>query len=209
VTVEHPAPALVPGRNCWRVERASRVAVIIDAADYFEALREAMLAAERQILLVGWDFDTRVLIDRRERPGSAPLSLGEYILSLADRRPDPCINILVWNLGLVSLARRGRSLIDALRWRWHPRIQLRTDSYHPLGGSVHHKLVVIDDRLAFCGCIDITTDRWDRCRRSALAGGGRRTAHPRRSRSTTSRSVPRSSGAVPTRCAKTGAHVSC
>jgi phospholipase D1/2 len=184
VTVEHPAPALVPGRNCWRVERASRVAVIIDAADYFEALREAMLAAERQILLVGWDFDTRVLID-------------------------PCINILVWNLGLVSLARRGRSLIDALRWRWHPRIQLRTDSYHPLGGSVHHKLVVIDDRLAFCGCIDITTDRWDRCRRSALAGGGRRTAHPRRSRSTTSRSVPRSSGAVPTRCAKTGAHVSC
>lgn len=120
-----------------------------------------MLAAERQVLLVGWDFDTRVLIDRRQRPGSAPLSIGEYILWLADRRPDLCINILVWNLGLLSLARRGRNLIDALRWRWHPRIKLRTDSYHPLGGSVHHKLAVIDDRVAFCGGIDITTDRWD------------------------------------------------
>ena len=159
--VEHPAPALVPGRNCRRVENATRVAVIIDAADYFEALREAMLAAERQILLVGWDFDTRVLIDRRDRPDSAPLTIGEYILWLADRRPDLCINILVWNLGLLSLARRGRNMIDALRWRWHPRIQLQTDSYHPLGGSVHHKLAVIDDRVAFCGGIDITTDRWD------------------------------------------------
>lgn len=159
--VEHPAPALLPGRNCWRVERASRVAVIIDAADYFEALREAMLAAERQVMLIGWDFDTRVLIDRRERPGSAPVSIGEYILWLADRRPDLCINVLVWNLGLLSLAQRGSNLIDALRWRLHPRIQLRTDSHHPLGGSVHHKLAVIDDRVAFCGGIDITTDRWD------------------------------------------------
>jgi len=143
VIVEHPAPVLVPGRNCWRVENATRVAIIIDAADYFEALREAMLAAERQILLVGWDFDTRVLIDRRDRPDSAPLTIGEYILWLADRRPDLCINILVWNLGLLSLARRGRNMIDALRWRWHPRIQLQTDSYHPLGGSVHHKLAVM------------------------------------------------------------------
>lgn len=152
---------MVPGRNCWRIETATRVGVIIDAADYFEALREAMLAAEQQILLVGWDFDTRVLIDRRTSPDSAPSTIGGYILWLADRRPDLCINILVWNLGWLSLARRGSNLITAVRWRLHPRIQLRTDSHHPLGGSVHHKLAVIDDRVAFCGGIDITTDRWD------------------------------------------------
>ena len=64
-------------------------------------------------------------------------------------------------LRLLSLATRGSNLLTAMRWRLHPRIQLRTDAHHPLGGSVHHKLVVIDDRIAFCGGIDITTGRWD------------------------------------------------
>lgn len=154
-------PPVEAGRNCWRIETATQAGVIVDAADYFEALREAMLAAERQILLVGWDFDTRVLIDRRETRDQAPPSIGSYVLWLASRRPDLCINILVWNLGLLSLATRGSNLVTAVRWRLHPRIQLRTDSHHPLGGSVHHKLAVIDDRVAFCGGIDITTNRWD------------------------------------------------
>ncbi len=150
-----------PGRNCWRIDTATRAGVIIDAADYFAALREAMLAAERQILLVGWDFDTRVLIGQRDATDGAPPSIGQYVLWLADRRPDLCINILVWNFGLLSLVTRGSNLMTALRWRMHPRIQLRTDAHHPLGGSVHHKLAVIDDRVAFCGGIDITTCRWD------------------------------------------------
>ena len=48
------------GRNCWRIERASKASVIIDAADYFEAARQAMLAAEQRIMLIGWDFDARI-----------------------------------------------------------------------------------------------------------------------------------------------------
>jgi hypothetical protein len=49
-------PALKAGVNCWRIERAARASVIVDAADYFEAARSAMLAAERRIMLIGWDF---------------------------------------------------------------------------------------------------------------------------------------------------------
>jgi hypothetical protein len=30
---------LQPGRNCWRVERADRLALIVDAAGYFAATR--------------------------------------------------------------------------------------------------------------------------------------------------------------------------
>jgi hypothetical protein len=44
--------ALRPSENCWRVERASRATVIIDAADYFRAARAAMMAAEHRIMLV-------------------------------------------------------------------------------------------------------------------------------------------------------------
>ncbi len=52
------------GRNCWRVATASRAAVIVDAADYFIHLRTAMLAARERILMIGWDFDTRIPLIR-------------------------------------------------------------------------------------------------------------------------------------------------
>lgn len=154
-------PLLEAGRNCWRIETADRAAVIVDAADYFAILREAMLAAKRQILLVGWDFDTRVIIDRRHERDGLPSTIGGFVLWLADNRPDLCIHILVWNLGILKLAARGSNALTALRWKLHPRIQLRSDNHHPLGGSLHHKIVVIDDAIAFCGGIDVTRDRWD------------------------------------------------
>jgi uncharacterized membrane protein YdjX (TVP38/TMEM64 family)/phosphatidylserine/phosphatidylglycerophosphate/cardiolipin synthase-like enzyme len=38
---------------------------------------------------------------------------------------------------------------------------LRYDDTHPVGGSHHQKVVVIDDSLAFLGGIDLTVRRWD------------------------------------------------
>ncbi|MFC5482724.1 phospholipase D-like domain-containing protein [Microvirga aerilata] len=35
------------------------------------------------------------------------------------------------------------------------------DGAHPPGAAHHHKIVVIDDAVAFCGGIDMTGDRWD------------------------------------------------
>ena len=49
-----------PGRNCWRVCDTRDLAVVRDGAAYFRALREAMIAARRQVLLVGWDFDLEI-----------------------------------------------------------------------------------------------------------------------------------------------------
>ncbi len=37
------------------------------------------------------------------------------------------------------------------------------DDRHPVGGSHHQKVVVVDDQLAFCGGIDLTSHRWDTC----------------------------------------------
>ena len=52
VSERRAAPAALrvsePGRNCWRVARARRAAVLVDGAAYFGALRaaiEAVLAA--------------------------------------------------------------------------------------------------------------------------------------------------------------------
>ena len=43
----------------------------------------------------------------------------------------------------------------------HPRIHIRLDGHHPFGGSHHQKIVLIDERVAFCGGIDMTVGRWD------------------------------------------------
>lgn len=48
-----------------------------------------------------------------------------------------------------------------LRWKAHPRVTLRLDGAHPLAGSHHQKIVVVDDCIAFCGGIDMTMQRWD------------------------------------------------
>jgi phospholipase D1/2 len=40
-------------------------------------------------------------------------------------------------------------------------VHFHSDSGHIVTGCVHHKIVVIDDALAFCGGIDLTHKRWD------------------------------------------------
>ncbi|MGB3797836.1 MAG: phospholipase, partial [Alteraurantiacibacter sp.] len=44
----------------WRYAHARRVRVVIDGADYFDLIQQAMLKARQRILLIGWDFDTRI-----------------------------------------------------------------------------------------------------------------------------------------------------
>ena len=58
-------PSVEPG--VWRYARATRASVIVDAADYFALIQEAMLKSRRRILLIGWDFDTRIHLERGRR----------------------------------------------------------------------------------------------------------------------------------------------
>jgi phospholipase D1/2 len=41
------------------------------------------------------------------------------------------------------------------------RVHFDFDERHPIGASHHQKIVVVDDSLAFCGGIDLTSHRWD------------------------------------------------
>ena len=148
------------GRNCWRIERAARAALIVDAADYFRLAREAMLRAREQILLIGWDFDTRIDLDR-EAQDEAPTELGSLLSWLPKRRQELRIHILKWDVGAIKLLGRGTTLLRIARWAASGNITFKLDGAHPHGASHHHKILVIDDRLAFCGGIDMTAARWD------------------------------------------------
>ena len=158
-------PLLQPGRNCWRIEKADRAAVVIDAADYYRHAKRAMLKAREQIIMIGWDFDTRIFLDREDGPGEpthgVPNELGPFIQWLAKHRPELNIHILKWDVGALKLLGRGTTLFRLARWMWHDRITFKLDGAHPTGASHHQKILVVDDALAFCGGIDMTADRWD------------------------------------------------
>ena len=144
----------------WRRENASRAGLIVDASAYFEASRKAMLKARRRIMLIGWDFDARIELSDERLPGE-PRTLGDFVLWLVERNPELEVFLLRWNIGAVRTLFRGTTIFTLARWMAHKRIHTRLDSAATLGASHHHKIVVIDDSVAFCGGIDMTSNRWD------------------------------------------------
>ena len=155
------ASLIKPGKNVWRREKAGRAAVVIDACDYYRLARRAMLKAKSQILLIGWDVDTRVTLTNEEEPKGVPTVLGPLLTWLSHHRPELNIYILAWDEGMLHVPGRGTTPFRMLRWAFDPKISFKWDGQHPLNASHHQKILVIDDSLAFCGGIDITALRWD------------------------------------------------
>jgi phosphatidylserine/phosphatidylglycerophosphate/cardiolipin synthase-like enzyme len=153
----------VEGDTCWRIARAERAAVLVDAADYFAALRTSLLRAERSIFVLGWDLNSRTCIRGAAEPDDrAPHELGKLLRWLLRRRPGLWIRILLWDYSVFY--QTDRELFPRLIFGWwnkSPRVEIVLDAHLPLGASHHEKLVVIDDSVAYCGGIDLTFRRWD------------------------------------------------
>ena len=151
----------------WRYAMATRVRVIVDAEAYFDLMQQAMLKARQRVLLIGWDFDTRIHLTHGRRwwqmawNRQFPSRLGSFIPWLTRHCHSLEIRVLKWGLGALEIVGRGSMMADIVRWLPYKRIHLRIDSVHPLGCSHHQKIVVIDDALAVCGGIDMTDRRWD------------------------------------------------
>jgi len=149
---------LIEGENCWKLAPADRLAVIVDADDYFAVARKALLRARKRIMLVGWDFDARIILSGE---GDGPREVGDFLYWLIERNPELELYLLRWDMGAIKSLFRGRTLFTLVKWMRHPRIHVKLDGHHPTASSHHQKIVSIDDRLAFCGGIDMTGDRWD------------------------------------------------
>lgn len=151
------AAIIRPGHNAWRTAKADRLAVLVDGQAYFEMLEGVLEQARREVWIVGWDFNPDIPM-RPEMAGSP--TLGAFLLRLVEERPDLTVRVLVWAMGPIY---SGKSLkmFRKRRWSSHPRIVLAFDNRHPIRGSHHQKLVVVDDAVAFVGGIDLTAKRWD------------------------------------------------
>lgn len=151
----------VPGENCWKHVRASRMAVIIDSEQYYTIVKQAMEHAKRSILIAGWDIDSRTRLIRSGDSADKNTELGYVLENLVGSNSDLNIHILVWDYAFIQVMERELWLSYKLGWKAHQNIHFRWDRAHPVGASHHQKIVVIDDQLAFCGGIDLSKWRWD------------------------------------------------
>jgi phosphatidylserine/phosphatidylglycerophosphate/cardiolipin synthase-like enzyme/uncharacterized membrane protein YdjX (TVP38/TMEM64 family) len=153
---------LVPGRNCWRVERAHRLAFLIDGAAYFAAVRAAIARAKRSVFILGWDLDSRIRLVLEPKDGY-PAELGEFLKALVHERRELQMHVLSWDFAMLFALDREWIPLYKLGWRTHPapRLSFALDDRHPPGGSHHQKVVVVDDAVAFVGGLDLTHGRWD------------------------------------------------
>ena len=151
----------VPGRNCWRVERANRMAVLIDGAEYFAAVRAAIARARRSVFILAWDIDSRIRLVPEGANDGFPEELGDFLNAVVAARRGLQMYVLSWDFAMVFALDREWLPLYKLDWRTHRRLHFRLDAKHPLGASHHQKVIVVDDAVAFVGGLDMTHCRWD------------------------------------------------
>lgn len=155
-------PIFNPGSNCWRISTVDRAAILIDAVAYFRAFKQAVLRAEHSILIVGWDFDSHTLLEWPDVASpDAPNELGPLLRHVAAERPELLVRVLVWDAPRLYSPDREWLAERRLSRGREGNIHFVRDNAHPIGGSHHQKLVIVDNRLAFVGGLDLSRDRLD------------------------------------------------
>ena len=138
------------------------MAFLIDTEAYFTAILDAFGKARRSILVLGWGFDprTRLAPDGYEGPDD-PDEVGRILVDLARARPELDVRLLIWRSALPIAAQQEFFPHRARAYFRNTPVKFLLDDQVPFGACHHQKVVVIDDRVAFCGGGDISVDRWD------------------------------------------------
>jgi phosphatidylserine/phosphatidylglycerophosphate/cardiolipin synthase-like enzyme len=133
--------------------------VLIDGAEALQAIAMAIAEARSHVHITGWHITPTFAITRGERP----IVLTELLAEVAQRIP---VRVLIWAGVPVPVMKpwRGdvRKVRDELTAGNH--IQCALDNRERPMHCHHEKTIVIDDRIAFVGGIDLTSfngDRWD------------------------------------------------
>jgi phosphatidylserine/phosphatidylglycerophosphate/cardiolipin synthase-like enzyme len=136
------------------------VEVLIDGATALPRIAAALAAAESHVHIAGWNVEAGFRLGHE--PGSP--TVGDLLAELAERLP---VRVLVWAGAPIPVFKPTRAEVREGREELcgGTRIQCMLDSHERPAHCHHEKLVIIDDRLAFVGGIDLTGlggDRYDR-----------------------------------------------
>lgn len=159
--MDHARDWMQPGGTCWRVETATRFAALMENDAYFQALRSAIEQAQRSIVILGWQFDPRTRLDIDGGFSDRYDEVGHLLRLAIKENPELDVRLLLWSSPLMIAASQGFFPQRAQRWFRKRIADFRLDRPGAMGACHHQKVVVIDDRIAFVGGGDISTDRWD------------------------------------------------
>jgi phospholipase D1/2 len=140
--------------------RATRLAFLVDAAGYFAAVAESIERATRSVFILGWDVDARTRLPDPRAPGRT-INLRDLLNRKVRATRDLRIRILGWDYSTLFVLERQMFPKLHLGWRTHRRVLFEADATHPVGAAHHQKIIVIDDRVAYSGGLDLTVRRWD------------------------------------------------
>jgi phosphatidylserine/phosphatidylglycerophosphate/cardiolipin synthase-like enzyme/uncharacterized membrane protein YdjX (TVP38/TMEM64 family) len=135
--------------------------MVQDAAEYFRLVRRALLSARRTVFILGWDMTAGIDLDPEASPSKVPTRFDALLKYVVRRQRHLRCYILTWDYGLLFTLERDPFSRLRFGWAMPKRVHFEFDDRHPLGASHHQKVVVIDDQLAFCGGVDLTSHRWD------------------------------------------------
>jgi phosphatidylserine/phosphatidylglycerophosphate/cardiolipin synthase-like enzyme/uncharacterized membrane protein YdjX (TVP38/TMEM64 family) len=154
----------VPGRNCLRVERATKVAFLVDGEEYFGAVRAALAKAQHSFYILGWDTDSRMRLTPKGAQDGLPEPLADFLNAIVAARRGVHGYVLSWDFAMLYTLEREWFPLYKLDWRTHRRLHFHLDDHIPAGASHHQKIVVVDDAVAFVSGYDLTRVRWDTSR---------------------------------------------
>lgn len=154
-----------PGRNCWRVEPADRVALFIDNDEAFDALKPLLLAARKSIWILAWVFDPLTRLDpdrvKKSRDPTHADRIGLILRRQAALNPGLDVRVLTWDMPFPIAASQLFGPHRGAAFFAGSRVKYRLDATLPASACHHQKAVIIDGVTAFVSGGDIGVDRWD------------------------------------------------
>ena len=157
--------AIDPPAGGWAegppLRRGNSLEVLVDGAQALPRIARALEEARSHVHLTGWYFSPDFALERE----GEPTILRNLLARLAERID---VRVLVWAGAPLPLFRPSRREVRRMRERLirHTRIECALDAKERSLHCHHEKTIVIDDRLAFVGGIDLTSEAGDRYDRS-------------------------------------------
>jgi phosphatidylserine/phosphatidylglycerophosphate/cardiolipin synthase-like enzyme len=133
------------------------VEILVDGAEALPAIARELQQARSHIHMTGWYLSPGFALVR----DSQPTVLRHLLADLAERVD---VRILVWAGAPLPLFRPSRRQVRQMRERLtkESRIQCHLDAKERPLHCHHEKTIVVDDRVAFVGGMDLTSQAGDR-----------------------------------------------
>jgi phosphatidylserine/phosphatidylglycerophosphate/cardiolipin synthase-like enzyme len=143
-------------RRAMRPTQGNALSLLVDGSTMLPALAEALQAAQSHVHIAGWHFSPELDLTR----GADPVILRNVLADLAERID---VRILGWKGSPLAVFRPSRGDVARMveRLTCGNRVEVAVDDCVRHMHCHHEKAIVIDDRIAFVGGIDLTLDGGD------------------------------------------------